>query len=327
MEPKAWELKTGLGQIEASMFMECVAGIAKTVQEFSQSIRAGEMASCVLKTRQISVELRKLLLDGGGMIRTCIAEPTIHPLLPPNDTRKAIISETIPPLGQFEFKDVKDGRTISPTTPTYLYETTIHPLYGVSFKDVEDGVIVVLDGIPFDLNADPVKFSKWMRTMVVEIETNGIPFHKYRSDELLYLMANREGAHSESTFAYMSPVHISPGEQKDRNARKRMEHSAIDAVRFGVFSYIQYFAVVLGNYIVGRTRRNLLEPLTGLLSADPRCMEWHRIIALHPYDFPREIIAPMTRTAANPTYILGDDDQFVGGDVVEIKSLMKIPAS
>ena len=198
-----------------------------------------------------------------------------------------------------------DGSSSTLKIPVFDYIVSVHPLYGINHESENRSVLTS----PFDFTAKTVKFSKWMNTKILEV--NGMQFD---TRSVLHLMAVNEGAHTNERLPFMGPV--LPDE--DNDAR----YSAIDGIKFGVFSYIQFFSLFTGLYLVSRVRETLGSVAS--TTNEPRAKEMCQLIHLYPRDFPLHMNSSVS-IATNPFYVLGKQGELVGDYTRGISTTMRIP--
>ena len=124
--------------------------------------------------------------------------PDLHPVKSP---------KAIPPVNfrrHFEEEHFvlgfENGTAQEITTPSFNHITTVHPLYGI---DHVSGTKFSIYN-PFDHDAQPVRFSKWMNTKVLEVNELHLT-----AERILREMVNNEGAHignSLPTFLIPEPL-------------------------------------------------------------------------------------------------------------------------
>ena len=302
-----WQIRQSAHPISVMALLECLAEIAYTLEEFGQIARQHTSSGALLlaKTRQISVALRKILLDGNGaVLKRCIENPEMHPLKAPADDAKTLRATQAFKEQQLVL-NYADGSSRTVKIPAHDYVVSVHPLFGIDHESESRSVLTT----PFDYEAGTVKFSKWMNTKILEV--NDMQFD---TRSVLHLMAVKEGAHTNERLPMMGPV--LPDE--DNDAR----YSAIDGIKFGVFSYMQFFSLLTGLYLVGRSREAFV-PAT-LASTDPRAEEMCQLIHLYPCDFPLRMNSSVS-IATNPFFVLGKNDQLVGDYSQGISTKMRIP--
>ena len=302
-----WQIRQSVHPITVLALLDCLVEIAYALEEFVQIARQHTDSGTLLlaKTRQISVALRKILLDGNGsMLKRCIENPEMHPLKAPADNAKTLRTTQSFKEQQLVLHYV-DGSSRTVTIPAHDYVVSVHPLFGINHESESRSVLTS----PFDSMAQTIKFNKWMSTKILEV--NSMQFD-VRS--VLHLMSVKEGAHTNDRLPLMGPV--LPDEDSDAR------YSAIDGIKFGVFSYMQFFALFAGLYLVDRFKDALrLEPLT---SDDPRAKEMCHLIRQYPSDFPSSMNCTVG-IATNPLYVLGKNDELVGDYSRGISTTMRIP--
>ena len=259
----------------------------------------------VVKSRQISVALRKILLDGNGaMLKRCIQNPEMHPMRVPAENAKTLRATESFKAQEFVL-NFSDGSSSTLKIPPHDHVVSVHPLFGVDHDSERKSVLTT----PFDFEAKTVKFSKWMNARILQV--NGMLFD---AKSVLHLMAVKEGAHTSERLPMMGPV--LPDE--DNDAR----YSAIDGIKFGVFSYMQVFALFTGLYLVGRFREALAPGV--LADVDPRAEEMRQLIHVYPRAFPLRMNTSVS-IATNPLYVLGKNGELVGDYSRGISTTMRIP--
>ncbi len=302
-----WQIRKNVHSITVLTFLECLIEIASALEEFGQIARQNSISGSLLlaKTRQISVGLRKILLDGNGTIlKRCIENPEMHPMkAPPRNAKTLRATQTIKKQRLVLTYAVGSSKALE--LPAYDHLVKVHPLFGITHESENRSVLTS----PFDLAARCVKFSKWMSIKLLEV--NGVEFD---ARSVLHLMAVKEGAHTNERFPMMGPV--LPDE--DNDAR----YSAIDGIKFGVFSYMQFFSLLAGLYLVNRSREALGPG--ALANIDARAEEMRKLIHLYPRDFPLLLNCKVS-VATNPFYVLGKNDELVGDYSRGISTTMRIP--
>ena len=302
-----WQIRQSAHPISVMALLECLAEIAYALEEFGQIARQHTSSGTLLlaKTRQISVALRKTLLDGNGaVLKRCIENPEMHPLKAPADDAKTFRATRSFKEQQFVL-NYADGSSSTLKIPVHDYVVSVHPLFGITHESETRTVLTT----PFDLSAKTVKFSKWMNTKILEV--NGMQFD---TRSVLHLMAVNEGAHTNERLPMMGPV--LPDENNDAR------YSAIDGIKFGVFSYMQFFSLLTGLYLAGRSREAFVPG--ALASTDPRAEEMCQLIHRYPRDFPLAMNSAVS-IATNPLYVLGKKDELVGDYSQGISTTMRIP--
>ena len=302
-----WQVRQGLHPVSILTLLECLVEIAHALEEFGQIARQQTVSGALLlaKARQISVALRKILLDGNGsMLKRCISSPDMHPMKAPADNAKTLRATQSIKEQEYEL-GFADGSSSTLKIPAHDYMASVHPLFGITHESENRSVITT----PFDLAAKTLKFGKWMNSKILEVD--GMQFD-IRS--VLHLMAVNEGAHTNERLPMMGPV--LPDEDNDSR------YAAIDGIKFGVFSYMQLFSIFAGLYLVNRSRE-AFDPQV-VSNMEPRAKEMCQLIHLYPRDFPLLMNCTVS-IATNPLYVLGKDGKLVGDYSQGISTTMRIP--
>ena len=308
-----WEIRPNVSQQALYNLLECVMEIAQAVKGLGSTWQPGMTTTSqvssplmVATARRISTSIRKILLDGNGsLLKQCVVEPNIHPMRsldrlgPMNFVRH--FEEQRFTLGW------ADGVSRDITVPAFDHTTTIHALYGVRHLA---GTKFALYN-PFDREAEPVKFQRWMNTRIIEIDG-----HEFRAEQLLRDMSNKEGAHIEDNQAMLVPYDLNI--DRDRNTLHRLANS----VRFGSMTYLQIFSLYTGLYVANRVR-----PMLGHLpfpEGNPAVEYICEAIA----ESPRSIETDNADVQLNsfPLAVLGHDRQLQGDYSSGIRSTFRAPA-
>ena len=302
-----WQIRPNVHPTTVLTLLECVTEVASALEEFGQIARQHPPSGVLMlaKTRQISVALRKILLDGNGtLLKRCIGNPEMHPMKAPIEDAKTL-------RGTESFKEQEfvlsfaDGSSSTLKIPAFKHTVSVHPLYGIHHESESRSILFS----PFDTTAKTVKFSKWMNTKLLEVNSM-----QFDTRSVLHLMAVNEGAHTNERLSFIGPV--LPDEDNDTR------YAVIDSIKFGVFSYIELFSLFAGLYLVNRVR----EMLGSIAStdSDPRAKEMCHLIHLYPRDFPLRMNSSVS-IAANPFYVLGENRELVGDFSRGISTTMRIP--
>ena len=120
------------------------------------------------------------------------------------------------------------------------------PLYGL--RRIGEKQFQLED--PFDWAAEPVKDARWLNSRVLQVDDTTLT-----AEQLLRMMVNREGAHSErnelASLNFASPVRISLPDVGDEAYRRA------NTIKFSHLSYIQIFTYLVGVYIVNMMKASL----------------------------------------------------------------------
>lgn len=173
-------------------------------------------------SRKVSVELRKLLLDGAPLMHRVLEGPRFHPLRDSADLTGDIYenSSTI---------RVAPGTEEGPQMEVFAERTwsvAIHPLHGLRFVSSAKSWVF---GPLFDAQAQPLALGTWLNQRLFQVD------HRvYSLGDTLKYVANKEAVHVD--------LH------KDEQSRD-MEH-----VHFGHTTYPQLVAVLVASYLLERYR-------------------------------------------------------------------------
>ena len=307
-----WDIKPNVSQQALYNLLECVMEIAQAVKGLAGTWQPGTATKSkvssphmVSTARRISTSIRKLLLDGNGsLLKQCVVEPNIHPLRSPDSGGPMNFAR------RFEEQRFTlgwaDGLSRDITVPAFDHTTTLHPMYGVRhIAGMKFGLYN-----PFDHDAEPIKFQKWMNTRIIEIDG-----HQFKAEQLLRDMSNKEGAHIEDNLAMLVPDDLNI--DKDKNTLHRL----VNGIRLGSMTYLQIFSFYTGLYIVNRTR-----PLLGHLPF-PEGNQAVEYICEAIADAPRSIVTDDAdiQLTSSPLAVLGHDRHLRGDYGSGIKSTFKIP--
>ena len=308
-----WKVRPNVSQQTLYNLFECVMEIAQSLKSLANTWQPGTEAEVfvnaplmVSSARRISTSIRKILLDGNGsLLKRCVIEPDIHPLRSPYESR------SINYVRHFEEQRFTlgwaDGVFKEIAVPPFAHTTTILPLYGV--RHIAGTKFGIYN--PFDHEADPVRFQKWMSTKVIEIDG-----HQFKAEQILRDMSNKEGSHIEENHSLIVPEDLNI--DRDKNTLHRLANG----VRFGSLTYLQIFSLFTGLYIVNRTRAMLGElPFPdGAQAVVYICDEINQS--------PRSIATENgdIEITSYPLAVLGHDRDLKGDYSSGVRSTLKIPA-
>ena len=152
------------------------------------------------------------------------------------------------------------GTEGSPETGRFAYgtehttETVVNPLYGLRRTGDREYALNEL----VDWSVPPIRYGPWLKTKSLQIDSTTVT-----AEDLLNMMVNREGAHSElNELGRMNaggPLDIKSGDAKDEKYRKA------NVINFSGISYIQIFTFLVGHYLarmMKNTLRHIPEDLT-----------------------------------------------------------------
>ena len=237
----AWTFREGVNTEHVFDFLQCVVDIVDALNELKDADKDIAGLQVISSARRISIQLRKLLLDGNGrLFKNCFADPNFHPLKRPSPHDKPITfvqKFKRPPM----VLGFADGRETTIEVPEYEQRTTIHPLYGMR----HDGDQAFVIEMPFDRDAHPIKFKAWMNTKVLQVDDM-----MFTAKDLLREVVNNEGAHIGDGKKLAMPD--ASGRTIDNVDSKR--YKAVSAVKFGGMSYAQNFVLYTGFYVASRSK-------------------------------------------------------------------------
>ena len=309
---EGWQIRPNVSQQALYNLLECVMEIAQAVKGLASTWQPGATSASkvssplmVSTARRISTSIRKILLDGNGsLLKLCVVEPNIHPLRSPHPRGPMNF------VRRFEEQRYTlgwaDGVSRNVTVPAFDHTTTVHPLYGVQhMAGVKFGLYN-----PYDHDAEPIRFQKWMNTRIIEIDG-----HQFKAEQLLRDMSNKEGAHIEDNLAMLVPDDLNI--DKDKNTLHRLANG----VRFGSMTYLQIFSFYTGLYMTNRTRAML-----GQLPF-PEGNQAVEYICEAIADSPRSIVTDNAdiQLTSYPLAVLGRDRHLRGDYSSGIASTFRIP--
>ena len=236
---------------------ESIADIAEAVTQVDRLVKGGQLATPAFQRacRRISVSIRKLILSGDTQILWRCFVPRLHPLLkPPNGFPADKLTQW---MGEQSIGFTHQGATTTErvTFPTdHTTETFVNPLYGLRRTEERTYALAELA----DWSSPPIRGGQWLNAKVLQVDETIIT-----AEDLLNMMVNREGAHSELNEMVRlnpgGPMDIKMGDAQDEKYRKA------NIVEFDGISYVQIFAFLTGHYLARMMRatlRHLPEDLT-----------------------------------------------------------------
>ena len=247
-----WKIQPDVESFTFERFTECMADIAESVRLINEMCLQGQLDTLSLRraAQNVSVAIRKVMFDGSGnLFKECV-EPCLHPLKDPKRRPKKglgsdLLVERIEGMAiNYTVGESKEQKTF--TGPAYEHRTLVNPLYGLRRVGKEQ---YQLDD-PFDLAAQPMKYSRWMNLKVLQVGDAVLS-----AERVLLLLANYEGAHTNSNemtrFNASSPIDITLPDRTDELYRKGTW------VTFGGVSYLHIFTLLVGVYLVNMMRETL----------------------------------------------------------------------
>lgn len=240
-----WTIQPNVDSFTFGQFTECIADIAESVDSIHKIWLRGQSnrPSLNRSARNISVAIRKIVLDGGGYLFKNCVEPRLHPLKHPKTGRRE-------GLRRDELVERIEGMSISYTVgesvkentfnaPAHEHRTVVNPLYGLHRTGKER---YRLDNL-FDLSVQPMKYGRWLNLKALQVGDDVLS-----TERILRLLANYEGAHIESNemtrFNASLPVDVKLPDRQDELYRKGVW------ITFGGVSYLHVFTLLVGVYLV-----------------------------------------------------------------------------
>ena len=210
--------------------------------------------------RQISVPLRKLLLDDeGALLKKTISSPTFPPLGGKKSRyRRATISWRSE-RREWVLTDA-DGKQETVIVPETTHEIEIGRLYGIDF--VEDGWCAIHS--PFDVLARPIPLDAWLDAKALQINSVS-----YTVKDALQIVADYEGAHTNELPAWVA-VGVNP---EDIDKGRKMKYRLLNSVYFGCLSYAHVVALYTALYLTGRMQQLFSKPGNRLAGVDASPVE------------------------------------------------------
>lgn len=177
--------------------------------------------------RKVSVELRKLLLDGAPLMHRVLQRPRLLPLR----NTDALVGDVYE--NSFTMRvapSTEDGRLLA-RTAEHTWSMTVHPLHGLRFdSQTKQWVFEPL----FDVQAQPLTLGPWLKQRLFRVDER-----VYSLGDTLKYVANKEAVHVDIN---------SDAQSRD-----------MERVHFGHTTYPQLVAVLVGSYILERYRTSCAE--------------------------------------------------------------------
>ena len=142
-------------------------------------------------SRAISVELRKVLLD--GLLPRCVSKPRLAPLVS-TEQLKGDSLEDVFEVSSSRIELIKQDEPMARERAVVLcapvtHTTAIHPMYGLRFDADTDCWVSVS---PFDPQRRHLRLDRWLKQPVLQINDD-----VYDMRAILSEVANTQGAHSD----------------------------------------------------------------------------------------------------------------------------------
>ena len=249
---RRWAIQPEVDRFIFERFAECMADIAEHVRLINEMCIQGQLNTHSFNrgARDISVAIRKVMLDGNGYLFKECVEPLLHPLKDPKSRprrglRGDVLVERLGGMAlHYTEGESQEQRTFR--APAYEHRTVVNPLYGLRRVGKEQ---YQLDDL-FDLSGQPLKFSRWKQTNVLQVGDAVLT-----SERILQLLVTYEGAHVETNELIRNnastPVYMKLPDHKDDLFRRGIW------VTFGGVSYLHIFTLLVGVYLVDMTKETL----------------------------------------------------------------------
>ena len=163
------------------LFRESMCDMNDSLRSLS-SLPVNRMRSVA---RRVSIELRKLLLNGTPLLHAVVHRPRLHPLHDRNklmgDIHKSERALSIVP-------GTSAGTPMgTAAVATHTWKITVRPLHGLSFhRDRKTWEFCQM----FDTNAAPIRLDQWLRQRLFCVGDR-----QYSLQDALKFLANKEAAH------------------------------------------------------------------------------------------------------------------------------------
>ena len=185
-----WKANGNASDDHFSDFVISMSNVLGQLQASATALDSGRN-NLIGTSRSLSVEMRKLLLD--GLLSRCMHRPLLHPLISPNQL-KGDSFEDIFEISQGSLRITKldepmAGETALIPTAPMKHTTVIRPLYGLHFQQDTDQWV---SESPFDETLSPVRLDRWLKQRVLQVDTD-----IYDMRMVLAEVANTQGAHSD----------------------------------------------------------------------------------------------------------------------------------
>ena len=203
--------------------------------------------------RDISVAIRKVMLDRNGYLFKECVEPRLHPLKdlrrrPKKGLRADVLVEKIEGMSiHYTVGDSEEQKTFA--APEYEHRTMVNPLYGLRRIGKEQ---YQLDN-PFDWAVRPIKYSRWMKTRVLQVGDAVLTV-----ENILQLLVNYEGAHLETNEMIRDNASLPVDVKLPKRPKRKDElYRKGTWVTFGGVSYLHIFTLLVGVYLANMMKETL----------------------------------------------------------------------
>ncbi len=243
-----WTVRPETDSYTFELLAECMADIASSVRHVNDEWVKERLTENSLKkaARDMSVAIRKIMLDDGGAVLKRCVTPRLHLLKKPPKVRKPdVLVENIGGMS-VHYSLGESGPEKIAAAPPYEHKTLVSPLYGLRRLGKNQYRL----SQAFDFSQQPTKMSRWLRQKVLQVDNSILT-----AESVLRLIANKEGAHIElnemTRLNASTPIGLRLSDEKDELYRKG------NWVSFGGISYLHVFTLHVGVYLLGMMKRML----------------------------------------------------------------------
>ena len=292
-----WQANERAHELSLQAMAECILDIrqAKSILDDKAAIAADRQGYLRTKmAREMSIAVRKLLLDGGAsLLKTCIARPSL-PAVAAVAEGPTLRTETR--REKVEGVAVRQGgREQAFSFPEATHSIELRPLPGIEFR--EGGACTVRP--PFATSGSGYKLTRWLKQRVYQVDSV-----VFTAEKLLRLVANFEGAH-KSTLRTM----VASGLPLDAIGRgAEMEYRVGNLVRFGGLSYPQLFTVYTAVQIMHQSSRVAADVLNRQRGGTTPSEAQQSAPTMSPV-IAQPVLDTQITCSADPVLIFGDDGE------------------
>ena len=277
-----WQLAPTARDYELGLVATSLADIADSTSRLEQLARErrSSLSTFQRESRRISVQVRKLLLEGDEQLLKRCFIPRLHPLKAPQYQDQDMLSEWIGNIAlTFSTEGSTDQKTVEyPTDNTH--EITVRPLYGLNRTGDKQYRLANL----FDWSSGMIRAGQLLTRKVLQVDEIVLS-----ADQLLRMMVNREGAHSNPnellTALPTLPVKLTTGTPSDD------EYTHANCIKFNGMTYPQIFTYLFGIYLVSMMKASLKHIPRELSRTSVPADVWQTIIdgPSHPFQQPLKL--------------------------------------
>ena len=216
-----WHPKASLNARAIRLFIESVNDIGDALR-FPSNATLVHMESAA---RRVSIELRKLLFDGGPLFHAVLHRPRLHPLF----DKSTLMGEVYENERQIS---IAPGTSQAPdleSVSTHRWKIAVHPLHGLGFDRTRN--IWSLHSM-FDSSAASVRLDQWLRQRLFCVESR-----EYSLAATLKYLANKEAAHVDTENTILS--------------------QDMESVHFGNTCYYHFVAILTSAYLLAQFKHSV----------------------------------------------------------------------